>query len=44
MPRLEGKRSNSGLYIVLLVVVLLAILLLLEFNGTMDLIPNFGSV
>ena len=43
MPRLEGKRSNSGLYIMLLVVVLLAILLLLEFNGTMDLIPNFGA-
>ncbi len=43
MPRLEGKQSNSGLYIVLLVVVLLAILVAFEFTGTMDLVPNFGA-
>ncbi len=43
MPRLEGRRSNSGLYIVLMIVLLLAILLVLEFTGVIDLIPNFGS-
>jgi len=42
MPRLEGKRSNSGLYIILVIVALLAILLVLEFTGAMDLIPNIG--
>ncbi len=42
MPRLEGRRSNSGLYIILLIVALLVILLVLEFTGTVDLIPNFG--
>ena len=43
MPRLEGRRSNSGLYIILLIVLLLAILLVLEFTGTIDLIPGFGG-
>jgi len=43
MPRLEGRRSNSGLYIVLMIVLLLAILLVLEFTGVINLIPNFGS-
>ncbi|CAA9227604.1 MAG TPA: hypothetical protein VLA19_03855 [Herpetosiphonaceae bacterium] len=42
MPRLEGKRSNTGLYVVLLIVALLVILLALELMGLMDLIPNFG--
>ncbi len=43
MPRLEGRRSNSGLYIVLMIVLLLAILLVLEFTGVINLIPNFGG-
>ncbi len=43
MPRLEGRRSNTGLYLVLLLVVLLVILLVLEYTGAIDLIPNFGS-
>ncbi len=43
MPRLAGKRSNSGLYIVLMIVVLLVVLVLLEFVGVMNLIPNFGA-
>ncbi len=42
MPRLEGKRSNTGLYVVLLIVALLVILLAIELMGLMDLIPNFG--
>ncbi len=43
MPRLEGKRSNIGLYIGLLIIVLLLALLALEFTGVLNLIPNFGS-
>jgi len=42
MPRLEGRRTNSGLYIILLIVALLVILLVLELTGAVDLIPNFG--
>jgi len=44
MPRLEGRRSNTGLYIVLLLVVLLVILLVVEFTGAVDLIPGLGPV
>ncbi len=43
MPRLEGKRSNTGLYLVLLAVVLLVIVLVLEYIGALDLIPGFGT-
>ncbi len=43
MPRLEGKRSNTGLYVVLLIVALLVVLLALELMGLMNLIPNFGQ-
>jgi predicted nucleic acid-binding Zn ribbon protein len=43
MPRLEGKRSNSGLYIVLLIVVLLVVLLVLEYLGAINLIQGFGQ-
>ncbi len=42
MPRLEGRRSNTGLYIVLLLLVLLVILLVLEFTGAVDIIPGLG--
>lgn len=44
MPRLEGKRSNAGLYIVGLVVVLLLLFLALEYFGVINLIAGFGSV
>jgi hypothetical protein len=43
MPRLEGRRSNGGLYLVLLLVILFAILLVLEFTGAMNLVPNIGA-
>ena len=43
MPRLEGRRSNSCVYIVLMIVLLLATLLLVEFTGVINLIPNFGG-
>jgi hypothetical protein len=43
MPRLEGERSNTGLYIVLLLVLLIVAFVLLEYAGVVDLIPNFGS-
>ena len=43
MPRLEGKRSNTGLYIVLIIIILLVILLVLNYLGFIHLIPGFGS-
>ena len=43
MPRLEGKQSNTGLYVVGLVVVLLLLFLALEYFGVINLIANFGS-
>jgi hypothetical protein len=43
MPRLEGKRSNTGLYIVLIIVILLVVLLVLNYLGYIHLIPGFGS-
>ena len=43
MPRLEGKRSNTGLYIVLIIVILIVILLVLNYLGYIHLIPGFGS-
>ena len=42
MPRLEGERSNTGLYIALLLVLLLVALVLLDYFGAINLIPNFG--
>lgn len=44
MPRLEGKRSNAGLYIVGLVIVLLLLFLALEYFGVINLIAGFGSL
>lgn len=45
MPRLEGERSNSGLYIVLAVLLLVVALVLLDYFGIggINLIPNFGA-
>lgn len=44
MPRLEGERSNTGLYVVLLVVVLLIVFLALDYFGVINVIPNFGAM
>jgi hypothetical protein len=43
MPRLEGERSNTGLYILLAIVLLLAALVVLEVTGVTNLIANFGA-
>jgi hypothetical protein len=43
MPRLEGERSNAGLYIGLLLVLLLVVLVLLEYAGVINLITGFGG-
>ena len=45
MPRLEGQRSNSALYIVLAIVALVIIVVLLDYFGIggINLIPNFGA-
>ncbi len=42
MPRLQGTRSNTGLYIGLMIVALLLVLLILDYTGVIALIPNFG--
>lgn len=42
MPRLEGKRSHAGTYVILLIILALVVLVLLEYSGTVDLIPGFG--
>ena len=44
MPRLQGERSNTGRYIIGLVVVLVLLFLALEYFGVINLIANFGSV
>lgn len=44
MPRLEGERSNTALYVVLLLVLLVVALVLLEYFGAINLIPNFGRL
>jgi hypothetical protein len=43
MPRLEGKRSNNGLYVVLLLVLVVIAIILLDYFGVIHLIPNFGA-
>lgn len=43
MPRLEGERSNTGLYVLLVLVLLIVAFLLLEITGTINLIANFGA-
>ena len=44
MPRLEGKQSNAGLYVVGFVALLLVLFLALELFGVINLIASFGSV
>lgn len=43
MPRLVGQRSNTGRYILLLIVLVLVVAVLLEFLGVSDLIGGFGA-
>lgn len=43
MPRLEGERSNTGLYVLLVLVLLIVALVLLEVTGVTNLIANFGA-
>jgi hypothetical protein len=43
MPRLEGERSNTALYILLVLVLLIAALVVLEVTGITNLIQNFGA-
>lgn len=43
MPRLEGERSNAGLWVVLLLVALVIAFVLLEYVGIINLVPNFGA-
>jgi hypothetical protein len=43
MPRLEGERSNTGLYIGLLLVLLLVVFVLLEYVGVINVITGFGG-
>ena len=44
MPRLAGPQSNSGKYLVMLLIVLIIAVLALELTGVIDLIPNFGPL
>lgn len=43
MPRLEGERSNSALYLLLGLIVLIVALVVLEFTGVINLIADFGA-
>ncbi len=44
MPRLQGERSNTGMYIIGVIVVLLLLFLALEYFGVINLIAGFGNV
>ena len=44
MPRLAGKRSNTGMYAIGLIIALLIVFLALEYFGAINLIAGFGSV
>jgi hypothetical protein len=44
MPRLEGEHSSPALYIVLLIVLAIVAVLVLEYVGVINMIPNFGAV
>jgi hypothetical protein len=41
MPRLEGRRSNTGMYFMLLILLALIAVLVLEYAGTIDLFAGF---
>jgi len=42
MPRLQGQSSKTGLYIVALILVLLAVLVALELLGILNLVATIG--
>ncbi len=43
MPRLVGKQSNSGLSVGLFLLISMGVLVTLEYAGTIDVVPNFGT-
>ena len=43
MPRLEGTRTNMVPYLLGLIVVAIAVLLVIELAGVIDVIDGFGS-
>lgn len=43
MPRLAGRRSNTPLYLALLVLLVLLAVLALEYAGAIDLFAGFGE-
>lgn len=42
MPRLVGKKSNSGLYVGLVLVIAAIGAVALEYFGVVNYVPNFG--
>jgi hypothetical protein len=44
MPRLEGEHTNPTPYIILLVVLAIIAVLVLEYMGVINMIPEFGAV
>ena len=43
MPRLEGERSGGGLItIILIIVLIIAAVVLVDYFGLYNIIPNFG--
>lgn len=44
MPRLVGPRSNTGAFLMLLLVLVAAALIVLEWSGAINLISNVGAI
>jgi hypothetical protein len=43
MPRLVGRQSNSGASVVLLLLIAIGAATALEYEGVMNVVPNFGK-
>ena len=43
MPRLVGRQSNSGASVVLLLLIAIGIASALEYEGVIDVVPDFGK-
>ena len=43
MPRLVGRQSNSGASILLLLLIAIGVASALEYEGVIDVAPNFGK-
>jgi hypothetical protein len=41
MPRLAGKRSNTGMYVMLALAFLVLLLIALEYFSVINLVPGF---